>query len=97
MQRAIFVAQSLTGFYSHCKSATELCFFQRIVNGEPGRHGQAVQHPVVLLMEWEIKLGQELVQVGQMVGLHATELMEETPSHAALDAQVIRLSSFATW
>ena len=39
-------------------------------------------------MEWEIKLGQELVQVGQMAELHATQLMEETPSHAALDAQV---------
>ena len=48
-------------------------FFQRIVNGEPGRHGQAVQHPVVLLMEWEIKLGQELVQVGQMAADHATQ------------------------
>ena len=73
MQRAIFVSQPQTGFYSHCKSATELCFFQRIVNGEPGRHGQAVQHPVVLLMEWEIKLGQELVQVGQMAADHATQ------------------------
>ena len=88
MQRAIFVTQPQTGVCSHCKSATELCFFQRIVNGEPGRHGQAVQHPVVLLMEWEIKLGQGLVQVGQMAELHATQLMEETPSHAALDAQV---------
>ena len=55
------------------QSATELCFFQRIVNGEPGRHGQAVQHPAVLLMEWEIKLGQELVQVGQMAADHATQ------------------------
>ena len=56
-----------------------------------------MQHPVALLMEQETKLGQGLVQVGQMVADHATELMEETPSHAALDAQVIRLSSFATW
>ena len=71
-------------------------FFQRIVNGEPGKHGQAVQRPVVLLMEQEIKLEQGLVQVGQMAELHAMELMEETPSHAALHAQVTRLSSFAT-
>ena len=88
MQRAIFVTQPQTGVCSHCKSATELCFFQRIVNGEPGRHGQAVRHPVVLLTEQEIKLGQGLVQVGQMAELHATQLMEEAPSHAALDARV---------
>ena len=96
MRWAIFVTQPQTGVYSHCKSATELCFFQRIVNGEPGRHGQAVQHSVALLMELDIKLEQGLVQVGQMAEPHATQLMGETPSHAALDAQVIRLSSFAT-
>ena len=64
-------------------------FFQRIVNGEVGKLGQAVEHPAVLLMVPEIKPEQDLVQVGQMAELYVTRLMVVTPSPAALNAQVI--------
>ena len=73
------------------------CFFQRIVNGEVGKLGQAVEHPAVLLMVPEIKPEQDLVQVGQMAELYVMRLMVVTPSPAALNAQVIELFGFVTW
>ena len=53
--------------------------------------------PVVLLMVPEIKPEQDLVQVGQMAELYVMQLMEVTPSPAALNAQVIELFGFVTW
>ena len=47
-------------------------------------------HPVVLLMEQEIKLGQDLVLQLQMAG-HAMQLMGVKPSLAVLNARVRKL------
>ena len=72
-------------------------FFQCIVNGEVGKLGRAVELPVLQLMVPEIKPEQDLVQLHQMVELHAMPMMGVTPSLAALNAQVIKLYDFVTW
>ena len=80
-----------------CNLVRELCFFQCIVNGEAGKLGQAVEQIVVQLMVQEIKPEQEVVQLRQMVELHAMPMMGVTPSLAALNAQVIKLCCFLNW
>ena len=71
--------------------------FQCIVNGEAGKLGQAVEQIVVQLMVQEIKPEQEVVQLRQMVELHAMPMMGVTPSLAALNAQEIKLCCLVTW